>query len=436
MSTSATLTSSSSLTSTAHRLGILAIALFVLVFGFWMWLAPLHGAVVTVGQVKTATNRKVVQHTTGGIVKSILVSNGDSVKEGQPLIVLEDVRVDANRKLLLELALLESIKLERLDAEQQMAPDFWLSPERRRAYDPALAEKAYQRERKIFRTRRNLLDEQLAIYQRQTLAIADEQKALERQKESSREASKLARDELGINVALEREKYVSRARLISMERTVAEFGAKQSEHEAMLAQSEQRKNDLALRMASIRSEYQRVAAEDFKESNRRVLELREQLRPAEDAARRKTVVAPVSGKVVGLRLNAPGEVAPPRESLMEIVQDNEALLVEANVGVDAIKNLRLGQDTELRFTTFNSRTTPLVQAELSYISADAMVGSDGIPHYVIQVRPRSDALHSAGISALKPGMAAELFILIESRSVMDYLLAPITDTLRRSLRET
>lgn len=422
-------------TTSAQRLGILAITVFVLVFGCWLWLAPLHSAVVTTGLVKTATNRKVVQHTTGGIVKSILVNNGDSVKEGQPLIILEDVRVDATQKLLVELALLESIKLDRLDAEQQLAGDFSVSPERRRTDEPVLVEKAYQRELTIFRTRRSLLDEQLTSYERQMLAIADEQKALERQKELSREASKLARDEFGLNATLEREKFVSRARLIALERAVAELGAKQSEHEAMLAQSEQRKNDLALRMASARNQYQRVAAEEFKESNRRVLELREQLRPAEDAARRKVIVAPVSGKVLGLRLNAPGEVAPPTEPLMEIVQDNEGLLVEAKVGVDAIKHLRPGQLTELRFTTFNSRTTPLVQADLSYISADAMTDKDGTPHYVIQARPHAEALRSAGIPALKPGMAAEVFVLIESRSTLDYLLAPITDTLRRSLRE-
>lgn len=422
-------------TSGAQRLGTLAIAISMLVFGFWMWLAPLHGAVVTNGQVKTATNRKYVQHINGGIVKHILVKNGDSVKEGQTLVELEDVRIDANQKLLVELAMLESIKLDRLDAEQQLAPTFTISPQRRRTGDLAVVEKAYQRESKIFHARRSLLDEQLASYQRQLLAVADEQKALEQQKESSREAARLARDELGINTALVRDKFVSRARLIALERAVAEFGAKQGEHEAALAQSEQRKNDLALRMASARSEYQRVAAEEFKESNRRLVELREQLRPAEDAVRRKSVVAPVSGKVVGLRLNSPGEVAPPREPLMEIVQDNEALLVEAQVGVDAIKHLRLGQLTELRFTTFNARTTPLVQADLSYISADAITDKEGIPHYVIQMRPRADALSNAGIPALKPGMAAEVYVLIESRSTLDYLLAPVTDTLRRSLRE-
>ena len=164
----------------ARRFGLLAIAVAILAFGTWAWLAPLHGAVVTVGLVKTATNRKFVQHTDGGIVKQVLVRNGDTVKQGQVLIELSDVRVDANQHLLQELAQLESIKLDRLDAEQQLAPEFVLRAERRRGGDPSVVDKAYQRELKIFATRRGLLDEQVANFQRQQIVIADEQKALRR----------------------------------------------------------------------------------------------------------------------------------------------------------------------------------------------------------------------------------------------------------------
>ena len=189
------------------------------------------------------------------------------------------------------------------------------------------------------------------------------------------------------------------------------------------------------RMASVRAEYQRLSADEFKESHTRVVQLREQLRPADDAVRRKSVVAPVAGKVVGLRLNAPGEVAPPREPLMEIVPEGEALIVEARVGVDAIRHLKSGQTAELRFTTFNSRTTPLIKGVLSYISADAMTDKDGMPYYVVQVQPSSKSLAEAEIPAIMPGMAAEVYVLLEARSVTNYLLTPITDTLRRTLRE-
>lgn len=419
----------------ARRVGLLAIAAAVLAFGVWAWLAPLHSAVVTVGLVKAATNRKFVQHTDGGIVKSVLVRNGDAVQQGQVLIELTDVRVDANQQLLQEFALLEAIKQDRLDAEQQLSPEFSLKAERRQSAAQELIDRAYQRELKIFSARRNLLDEQVANFKRQQLAIASEMSALGRQIDASRQAAKLARDELNINTALVRDKFVSKARLISIERTVAEYEAKQSEHEALLTQAEQRGNDVALRMASIHSEYQRVAAEEFKESSARLLQLREQLRPADDAVRRQSVVAPVAGTVVGLRVNSPGEIAAAKEPLMEIVPEGDELLVEAQIGVDSIKHLRPGQTTELRFTTFNARTTPMVEGELSYISADALLDKDGVPSFVVQVRPHASALVRAGIPALKPGMAAEVYVLLESRSVLDYLLAPISEVLRRTMRE-
>lgn len=420
--------------SPARRVGLLAICLSFAAFAVWAWLAPLHGAVVAVGLVKSATNRKFVQHTDGGIVRAIHVRNGDSVRQGQPIIELTDVRVDANQQLLQEFALLETIRLARLDAEQQLLPGFTLKPGQRGG-DAAVAASAYQRELKIFRARRELLDEQLASFARQQQVVAEEVKALRRQIEASRQAARLARDELNLNATLVRDQFVSKARLISIERTVAEYDAKQSEHEALLAQAEQRGNDFALRTASIRSEYQRVAAEEFKESSARLVQLREQLRPAADAARRQTIVAPVAGTVMGLRVNAPGEVAPAKEALMEIVPAADELLVEARVGVDAIKHLRPGQLTELRFTTFNARTTPLVEGELSYISPDALVDADGVPSFVVQVRPHAASLAGAGIAALKPGMAAEVYVLLESRGVLDYLLAPVSDVLRRAFRE-
>lgn len=417
------------------RLGLLATGIAMLAFASWMWLAPLEGAVVAIGLVKAATNRKFVQHTDGGIVKRILVRNGDSVSQGQPLVELDDVKIDANYLLLQEMMVFELVKRERLDAEQQLVQRFQLDVSVWKTLDQALLEKAYQRESRIFRTRRSLLDEQLASYQRQLLSIIEEQAALRRQQDASQKASQLARDELGINEVLARDKFISRARLIGLERAVAEYGAKQGEHEAVLAQSEQRKNDIRLRMAAVSSDYQRVAAEEFRESHARLVQLREQLRPAEDAARRKMVAAPVSGKVVSLRLNSPGEVAPPREPLMEIVPDNEELIVEGKVGVDAIKHLRIDQLTELRFTTFNSRTTPLVKGNLTYVAADATTDKDGIPYYLIQVRPQLESLENAGIHALRPGMAAEMYLLLEGRSVINYLLTPISDTLRRSMRE-
>ena len=126
------------------RLGLLAIAVAVLALFFWASLAPLHGAIVGVGFVKAAHNRKLVQHTDGGIVKLILVKNGDTVQAGQPLIELEDVKIDANLQLLQELMVFETLRRDRIDAEQQLAARFVPDPSHARRHGAELANKAYQ----------------------------------------------------------------------------------------------------------------------------------------------------------------------------------------------------------------------------------------------------------------------------------------------------
>jgi multidrug efflux pump subunit AcrA (membrane-fusion protein) len=120
---------------------------------------------------------------------------------------------------------------------------------------------------------------------------------------------------------------------------------------------------------------------------------------------------------------------------MEVVPDNEALVVEAHSGVDSINHLRTNQSTDIRFTGFNSRTTPMVRGRVTYVSADALLDKSGTPFYVFHVQPDSESLRNADISALRPGMAAEVFVLAERRSVVNYLFSPVSDTLRRALRE-
>lgn len=419
----------------AQRLGLWAIGAALGLFALWGAMAPMHSAVVTLGQVKVESNRKLVQHAEGGVVKRVLVRDGQRVKQGQVLIELDGVKEESGYTLLRELFTFETARRQRLDAEQQLLDDF-PRPETEAVFvDPELLARAYERELRIFKLRRHLLNEQRGSYERQLQALVHEQAALRRQVESSTQSVRLAQDELQLNTVLERDQFVSRTRLLALERGVTELGAKQSEHEALLAQSESRRNELGLRIASSRSEYQRQASEEYKESTARWVQLREQLRPAVELARRMSVVAPADGTVVGLRVNGAGEVAPPREPLMEIVPMEEQLVVEAHAPVDAIEQLRLQQATELRFTTFNARTTPMVEGIVTYVSADAATDRNGQPYYVLRVKPQEASLKAAGIRELKPGMAAEVYVLVEPRTVLHYLWSPITNSLRQAMRE-
>jgi HlyD family type I secretion membrane fusion protein len=415
--------------------GGLVITLALVAFVAWASFAPLSGAVVALGLVKTEMNRKAVQHPEGGIIKTLMVRDGDLVKAGQPVIELENVSTDSNYQLLREMTAFETIKRDRLDAEQQLTAHFPLDPALSARYGKELVSDAYQRELKIFRARRTSLDQQLATLAEQLKAIELERRALLAQVKADQNAIRLVDEELAMNRSLETQKFVSRARVLSYERAISDYQSSLGEHEATLAQSAQRANDVKLRMAALRNDYQRLASEEYKESNSRLVEFRERLKPAEDALQRKIIHAPVSGRVVGSRFHAPGQVAGPREILMEIVPDEESLILEAQVSVDGIKDLYVDQAADIRFTAFKSRTTPIVKGKVIYVSADALADKNGMPFYQVHIRPDAKSLKQTGITDIQPGMAAEVFILTEGRSALDYLLSPITDTLRKSMRE-
>ncbi|MBX3670857.1 MAG: HlyD family type I secretion periplasmic adaptor subunit [Rhodocyclaceae bacterium] len=415
--------------------GVSVIIVTIVAFVVWGIVAPLNGAVVAQGLVKTELNRKAVQHPEGGIIKRLLAKDGDRVQAGQALLELESVTTDANYQLLREMAAFEAVKHSRLDSEQQLASSFALDQRSSLHYGSELVSSAYQRELKIFLVRRRGLDHQLATLNEQLRSVEYEHRSLHRQIKADKEGLRLDEEALAMNRSLESQNFVPRARLLTYERAVADDRSKLAEHEAALGQAEQRVGEIKLRMATTKIEYQRVASEEYKESSNRLVELTERLRPAEDAMRRMLISAPVAGIVVASRYHAPGQVAGPRDILMEIVPDGESLIVEAQTSIDNIKELYLDQTADLRFTAFKSRTTPIVTGRVTYISADALADKNGTPFYQVQVRPDAESLKAAGIQSIQPGMAAEVFVLTEARSPLDYLISPVINTFRKSMRE-
>jgi HlyD family type I secretion membrane fusion protein len=229
-------------------------------------------------------------------------------------------------------------------------------------------QQAVARETGIFKARREAMDQQLHTLAEQIRSLDTEQQALRRQATAAEEGLRLAQAEADMSRHLQSQQFVSRARLLADERAVADYRARMGEFEAQLAQSAQRVNDVRLRMAALRHTYQRQASEELRESAARLAELRERLRPVESAVQRLQVRAPADGRVVGLRLSGPGQVVGPRDVIMQIVPEDEALLLEAAVDVDHILELQVGQKADLRFTAAHARSTPLVSGEKWFTS--------------------------------------------------------------------
>jgi HlyD family type I secretion membrane fusion protein len=418
------------------RKGLWVIAAGVVAFAAWASAAPLSGAIIAPGFVKVDLNRKVVQHLEGGIVREIRVRDGEQVKQGQPLVVIEDVRVDATNDQLGTQLVAERAKAARLTAEATYAPKpVFPSDILRRETELKIAE-TLERERALFQARRAAVEGQIALLRRQVRESSDEAAALNDQIAAEGRAISLQKEELKANEDLLKQNYVQKTRVLTLQRAVAEYEAKHGEHRAELAKTRQRSSELDLRILSAQNAYKQTAIDELKDATAKIFDVEERLRPSQDAAKRQQVMAPIAGEVVGLRVFTPGAAVGPRDVLMEIVPTDKTLIIEARIRPEDINHVRSGSEADIRLTAYKQRTTPLVQGTVSYVSGDRLVDPQtGAPYYIAHIGVPPGALADAGNLKLQAGMPAEVFIRTDERTAFDYLLAPVTSYLRRGMRE-
>jgi HlyD family type I secretion membrane fusion protein len=418
------------------RAGLIVIALLVVVVGGFLAFAPLSGAIVAPGVVKVDLDRKVVQHQEGGIVSRILVRDGDRVQAGQTLLTMEDIRVDATNELLRTQLDAELARSARLTAEGRLDASLRFPRElTARAGDVRVGE-LLARERSLFAARRDSLEGQVALLHTQIRETQGEIQAWSDQLRAGEEAIRLQKEELAQNEGMLGQGFVSKTRILTLQRAVAEYEARRGENLAEMAKAKQRVAELELRIVTLRNTYMEQAANELKESTARVFDLQERLRPSQDAAQRQLVKAPVAGEVVGLRVTTPGAVVGPRDPLLELVPENPDLIIEARVQPEDIASVSKGAAADVRLTAFKQRITPVVSGEVVYVSADRLQAKpDEPPYYAAHIRVGPDALQAAGDLRLQAGMPAEVFIRTESRTALQYLLTPVSAYLQRSMRE-
>jgi HlyD family type I secretion membrane fusion protein len=418
------------------RAGLLGILLLISAVAAWVSLAPLSGAAIAPGVVKVDMNRKTVQHQEGGIVSEIKVRDGSKVKAGDTLIVLKDIRVDASNELVQTQLDSEVAKAARLTAEGAWASRVVFPPELFfRASDPQVAE-LMKREKLMFRTRRDAFDAQFSLINVQIREIESEIRAREQQLRSDSRAIRLQREEVAANEELQEQGFVSKTRLLALQRGLAELQSRRSDNESELARARQKIADLQLRAETLRSTYMQEAASELRQTTANVFDLRQRLRPAQDAETRQRIVAPIDGEVVDMKITSVGAVIGPREAILDIVPDDADLIVEAQVLPQDISSLKYGAEADVRLTSFRRRLTPVVPGEVSYISADRLEDkTTNTFYYVAHVRVTPEALHEAGDLWLQAGMPAEVYIKTTERTAVQYFLDPITGFLHRSMRE-
>jgi membrane fusion protein, epimerase transport system len=419
------------------RRGLLVLGFGLLPLLAWLGFAPLSSAVIAQAHVKVDLDRRSVQHAEGGIVREVKVRDGQRVKQGEPLLVLGDVAVDADVNRLGLRQFTEQAGIARLEAEQAGAATLAFPADLVRAgtTDSRVAEQIVK-ERALFNARRDALRGQTALLRSQGEKISQEIASLKAQIEQARSSMGHQRAELERNRQLLKDGFISGARISQLEATVADYGVKLEERHSELARAEQRMVDVELRMKGLQSDYRQQASDQLKVAAVRLSEIQQELRKSTDASSRQVIVAPVAGEVMNLRYPSPGSVISPREPVADIVPADPRLVVEAQIRPEDINRVHHGQLARMRLTAFNTLTTPMVDGKVFYVSADRNVDRNTQqPYYVVLVEADPASLQKAGQLTMQAGMPAEVFIQGEDRTPLQYLLEPVTLLLSRAGRE-
>jgi HlyD family secretion protein len=409
----------------------------VLPLGAWMVLAPLSMAVVAPAFVKVDLNRRPVQHLEGGIVRSVLVRDGQRVAAGEAVLILGDVSVDAERNRLTYRAEIERAGIARLDAEQARGatlsfPASLLAAAKR----DVRVQEALAKEQSLFRTRRDALTSETGLLATQRERIDQEIVALREQIAQVQASLNLQKSELEQQRKLLKDGFISASRLAQVEAIVADYASKFEERRSELARAGQRLGDVDLRAKALVNEYMKSASDQLKAAAARLGEIEQELRKSEDAAARQVVTAPAAGEVIDLKFTSPGAVVRAGEPIADIVPVEAALVLEAHLRPEDVSNVRLGQAARIKFTAYKYRNLIMVAGKVSYVSADRLVDkANNAPYYSVMITADTQSVQSAGDLQVQAGMPAEVYIEGTTQTPFQYLAEPVLSTIRKAGRQ-
>lgn len=405
-------------------------------FGSWAALAPLARGAVAAGQVVAEGHRKQVQHLEGGIVAEILVRDGDGVAVGQPLLRLDGTQAEARMTAALAARDALDARIARLEAELagRDAPDFSaILPERRTI--PATA-RLLTAEAELFDTRRRALDAELSLIEQKRLGESGRIRGLEAQAAAGRVQLSLTRDELTDQRQLLEKGFARRPRVLDLERREAELVGRDGALVADMAQSRIRMAEAGIEAIRKRQGFLESVLDELRAAQDKRSALDKEIKAVADILAHLEIRATETGAVHELKVRTVGGVVAPGDTLLEIVPEGGALTLEARVSPADIEHVTMGAAAEVRFTSLSPRSAPTLFGAVVTVSPDTVTDkASGQSYFQVRVRVPEDERRRLGGGALHPGMPVDVVLLAGERTMLEYVLEPLTAAMARSFKE-
>ena len=418
------------------RVGRAIVILGFGVFVGWASLARLDGAAVSSGVVAVESYRKTVQHLEGGIVREILVRDGDVVAEGQVLLRLDPTRVDAQSEAYRSQVAALQAQETRLLVERDVGSVLSFPAEVvRRSADPTVAA-VITDQKQVFEVRRAALLGNLSVADAQ---IEQARKEAEQNTSDLATARATYDNVVGELVPLRgllQQKLVAVSRVMPLEREKLRLEGVIASGELQAKKPNERLTEAELKRKQVLSDYRQESSTQLLDVRRQLSDARQQLVVAEDAQRRYELKAPIAGTVQQMRIFTVGGVIRPGDPVLDIVPTTDTLVIQAKISPLDVDRVTPGMPAEIRFPSFRYFGADIITGSLRSVSRDRLIeDASREPYFAAEVTVDRSSIPAVFANRLTAGIPADVVIPTEPRSVMSYLLTPIYERFDKSMRE-
>ncbi|MBD8793251.1 HlyD family type I secretion periplasmic adaptor subunit [Pseudomonas syringae] len=417
-----------------RRIGLTIVLVTFGLFGTWAALAPLDNAVYGSGVVMVQSYRKTVQHLEGGIVKELLARDGDLVRKGDPLIVLDEAQLSAEYESTRNQLVSAQAKEARLRAERDDLDE--IPALVIKETDSQRAQEAIDGEKQVFKARKlsklgeiSVQRERIGQLKQQIIGLKD----MIRTKGSLQRSYS---NEIAELKPLLAQGFVEKQRLLEQERRLDMLKSEVADHESTITKTQLQISETELQIVQLNKKFNSDVVNELSDVQAKVFDLQEKASAIEDRLSRIVIRAPEDGMVLDMKVHTVGGVVSPGTPLLDIVPESSDLVVEARISTNDIDRVELGKLTNIRFTAFNASTTPVIEGTVVRISADRLTDEkSGDPYYLVRVKLTDDGVKKLADRRLQPGMPAEVLINAGSRTMLEYLLKPARNMFAKSMIE-
>ncbi|ESQ93261.1 hypothetical protein ABAC460_00750 [Asticcacaulis sp. AC460] len=424
------------------RFGLLVVFIFFGVLLGWATFARVDAAVYASGQIAVIGNRQEVSHKEGGIIAALHVKEGDMVRKGQELITMSGDETEANANALMAQYIDLKTREARLLAEQGQRGgfaepvEFADLPE---AFRPVIDE-SMNLQRQTMASNRTFLASQMSVLQQRVAQSEQQIIGNQEQMTSNQTRQALTKDELKGVEDLNARGYAPTTRVRALQESIAGMEGEYGALKAQVAAANAQIGETQMQSVGIRKQYLDNVMADLNDTQGRLKTMEPQLVAARAAYDRLHIRATATGKVMGLQVFTVGGVVQPGQKLLDIVPEATPLVIQVMVPAKNGNDIHPGQVAQVRFVSLHERNSPILEGKVLDVSGDSFTDKEGHNTFYtarVQISPETLAtLSRMGTEKLKPGLPVEVVVPMRERTVLQYILEPLNQSLWKTFRET